>query len=798
MEENEIESQIDLKTEILKYLSFWKIFLVFVVIALVSANIYLRYQSAIYVVESKIKILEENNKGLKLPSELLGLMTSKSGINLENEIEVFKSKKLFGRVVSELNLTTRYYTEGKFKRSEQWNVPFKITSIINKDSMFGTIAFGIQEKKGGYELISKNGNRKFVKGSHVKTRIDNLDILIEPNPNGDRKLFQNKLLIQITPYKHALQTLINKISVEKVGKESDILTVKIQDPNVPKSIDVINKLVEIFNEDGINDKQLVNKKTVDFIDDRFQFLIQELDSIENEKKEFKKSKNMSFIEADAGIDITKKATTDQSLFQIETQIELSNLLKEALNSKNSTVLPGNIGLDNAIINQLIGEYNTLLLQRNRLLKTAGTENPTLMGLESQIAEVKNNINQSILTYNKQLKISLSQQELNYSKSKGLVSEIPSNEKILRAIERQQKIKENLYLLLLQKREEAAIAYAVTSPTIKIVDYANASLSPIAPKKNIFYLVSFALAIMIPFGGIYIYFLLDNKIKTKNEKGFVNSQIPIIAEIPYFKHFKLFEDKNDRSVHAESFRILSTNVNFSLPIKENNLGQTILVTSSIMGEGKTFICTNLALALASYDKKVLLIGADMRKPRLHSSLNMEKVDCGLSTYLHDSKINWKDVIVSNNKYNENLDIIFSGYIPPNPSNIISNGRFETMIKEAKLEYDYIIIDTAPTIYVNDTFIISNLADLTVYLTRFDFTDKELLNYAAGLKTSGKLKNMVFILNGIGENKNYNYKYSYNYGYEYGYDENNKETNNKLTFKNNSLFSFFKKFRKNNIS
>jgi len=781
--DQKFEEQLDLKREIFKYVYYWKYFILAIIISLSCTYVYLRYTNSVYGIESKIKILQENDKGLKLPSELLGLMAGKAQVNMENEVENMKSRRLFGPLVSELNLTTSYFSKGQFKTKELWNTPIKVTSLCNKDSLFGE-TFTILLQKNGYLITPDNAKPFLVSGTHVKTKINKVEFIIEPNENYDKRIKQKELLIQIKPHILTVESLKNKISVDNIGKESEILSVKVQEYNRIKGVEIVNKIVELFNEDGINDKREVNKKTVEFIDDRFKSLTFELDSIESQKRDFKKSKDMSFIEADAGIEVTKKANSDLNLFKIETQIELSNLLKDALNSSKTTILPANIGIDNAILTNLISEFNTFILQRDKLIKTAGNENPTLKGLESQISILKSNINESIATYNKQLKISLSQQQYDFSKSESEILEIPSNEKILRSIERQQKIKENLYLLLLQKREESAIAYAVTAPSIKIIEYAFATLNPIAPKKNLLYLVAIALGLLIPFSIIYILNLLDNKIKDQNDIEFKNSKIPVIGEIPFFKDYKLFAEKNDRSVNAESFRILSSNVNFSLPPKENKLGQVILVTSSIMGEGKTFIATNLALAMASYDKKVLLIGADMRKPKLNDSLNMDKIEKGLSSYLHNYEIDWKDTLVKENPYNENLHILFSGIIPPNPSNLISNGRFEKLINEAKTEYDYVIIDTAPTIYVNDTLLISNTADLTLYIARHDHTEKNLVTYVDSLHDNSKLKNIAFIINGIGSNGKYgygySYKYSYNYGYGYGYGENAEVKKNKTSW------------------
>jgi capsular exopolysaccharide synthesis family protein len=791
------EEQLDLKKEIFKYLSYWKYFLLSGAIALIIAYSYLRYTNPLYSIESKVKILEENNKGLKLPSELLGMMASKGGINLENEMESMKSRRLFRPVVADLNLMTSYTIHGQIRDAQLWNAPIKVRALVGEDESFAALNFAVTIAKDGYLIKQANKQDFYVKGKFVKTRINAIEISIAPNYKSKKEFFKAEINVKIVPFRSAVESLMGNVSVSNVGKESEILSVKVQDVDTDRGIAIVDKVVEIFNNDGINDRQLVNKKTVDFIDDRFKNLIFELDSIENQKRDFKRSNDISFIEADAVVNVSKKAKSDETLFKIESQIQLSKLLKDALGGSKYSILPANIGLDNVIINALINEYNTLVLQRERLIRTAGAENPVLNGLESQINVLSNNIKLSVNAYNKQLKVSLSQQQFDFSKSAGLVGRIPLNEKTLRSIERQQKIKENLYLLLLQKREESAIAYAVTAPSIKIIEFASASPSPIAPKRNITLLLALFLGLAIPFAIIFIYNLLDTKIKNTNEVAFRKAQIPIIAEIPFFEDFKLFRDKNDRSVHAESFRILSSNVNFSLPLKESSIGQVIMVTSSIMCEGKTFIATNLSLAFASYNKKVLLVGADMRKPKLHLSLDMEKVDKGLSTYLHDKNTTWQDVIVKNNPYNDNLDVIFAGVIPPNPSNIISNGRFEDFINEAKLIYDYIILDTAPTIYVNDTFLIANNADLTLYLTRQDYTEKQLIEYTATLQNSEKLKNIAFIFNGIKSigGYGYNYKYSYNYGYGYGYGESN-ESGDKVSIINNPIRSIKSYLKKKN--
>ena len=592
MPKQNLNDQTNFKKELYKYLFYWKLFLITVVLSFIVCFLYIRYKSPVYLTISKIKILEDD-KSLKLPTDFLSLMGNNSKINLENEIEVLNSNRLFEPIITELNLTTRYFSEGKFRNTELWNTPIKVSSLANKDSIFKVFSFKIKRNKNGY-LITNNGKNLFLKGTHVKAVIGGHQLLIEPNLDYDKRGERKEYNVEISCFRSELESSMEKLKVEAVGKESEVLSISINDVNVKKSEVFINKIIEKFNQDGIIDKQLVSKKTVEFIDSRFKFLTHELDSIETHKKEYKRSNNLTFIEADTKVDVETKAASSVSVFKVETQIALSNLLKDALNSKTTfTILPANIGLDNLILNNLINDFNDLVLQRDKLLKTAGIENPSIKYVESQILTVKDNINLSIKTYIKQLNVALLQEKNNYSESTNLVSNLPSNEKVLRGIERQQQIKENLYLILLQKREESAITYAVTAPTVKIIDFANSSIIPIAPKKSILYLVALMIGLFLPFSILYIYFLFDTRIKYIDQISALSPKVPIIAEIPFFEGFKVFKDKNDRSIHAEVFRTLSSSVNFSLPLKKaDGLGDVILVTSSIMGEGKTLISSNL--------------------------------------------------------------------------------------------------------------------------------------------------------------------------------------------------------------
>jgi capsular exopolysaccharide synthesis family protein len=303
----------------------------------------------------------------------------------------------------------------------------------------------------------------------------------------------------------------------------------------------------------------------------------------------------------------------------------------------------------------------------------------------------------------------------------------------------------------------------------VVEYALSGSLAVSPRPKIVYLAALLFGLLIPFGVLYVVFLLDTKIHDKEDIEKLIADRPVVGEIPKIKDGgnTLFSDPNDRSVLAESFRILSSNVNFMLPPKEAGRGSIIYTTSSIKGEGKTFTSLNLSLALASLNKKVLLIGADLRNPQLHAYLGIDKSQSGLSNFLHDTEVNWRDSLVKGFKEYSNHDALISGMIPPNPPHLLSNGRFELLLEEARGLYDYILVDTAPTIAITDTLLISKFADATVYLTRSNYTEKNLLDHANSLAKNNKLKNIAFVINQVGDSKRS--KYGYNYGYGYGYGE-----------------------------
>ncbi|MCX7548881.1 polysaccharide biosynthesis tyrosine autokinase [Xanthomarina sp. F1114] len=765
------EEPIDIKQEIRRYLRYWPWFLLSVFITMSVAYIYLRYAPRIYQTSTKIKVLDESD-GLELPTS--AFIFKRSNINLENEMEILTSYRIVEQVVRELKLNTRFQEEGQILNAQLVELPFQFDQHIQVDSITSSDQYEIFVNQADFEIRNIKTEEEYVfKGHDSYTKIHNLPFDIKLNNSSDVAILKGrKFIVNLVPLKAATLQLKSRVKTEPIGKVSDLLELVINSESTVWSERVLNTLVSVFNEDGINDRQKVSKNTIDFIDKRFVFLAEELDSIEINKKEFKQDNNLVFLPNDAELGLEKRTRSEEELFKIENQVALAELVKESLNADKDDfgLIPANVGIENGGVNELINQYNTTVLEYQKYESSGGVNNPMVQQLIGTLSGLKRNINRSLETYSQQLELSRKQLDARNSVFRGEVSRIPEKEKLLRAIDRQQKIKESLYLLLLQKREEAAINLAITEPSIKVVEYALSGAYPISPKPKIVYPAALLGGLLIPFGLFYLFFLLDTKVHDKKDIEKVAKNISIIGQIPEVKGKDnlIFENPNDRSVLAESFRILSANVKYVLPIKEDKQkGHVIFCTSTIKGEGKTYVSVNLSLALSSLNKKVLLIGADLRNPQIHRYSNRDKNSKGLSNYLHDTSLDWKDILITGFKNHSTHDVLLSGAIPPNPAHLLTNGRFDTLIEEAREYYDYIVVDTSPTILVTDTMLISHLSDINVYIVKANYTEKSLLEFSKDLSESGKLKNMAYVVNSVGVSKHRGY--GYNYGYGYGYNE-----------------------------
>lgn len=783
----------DIKKTIFQYLRYWPWFFLSVIITVTVALIYIQYSPTIYKTNSKIKILKEQEgldlQGLQGASPLLDM----SSVNLDNEIQILKSRRIAKKVIEDLRLQTKYYTSGTIKDREIWDnqVPYIIDWSASDSSDYKELpmmylkfnnqnSFELTEIESDFKVSAKFGDTI----EYSNEEINNIKFSIGVNPfykNDLASITEKSFSFKKTSLDQTITNLINSLVTETVDQRADIITIIIEGENDNKNEDILDELMKQFNQDGVDDNRLIAKRTQEFIEERLVFLVEELDTVETGIVDYKKTNDLTDIEGNTKLLFEKVSKTEMKRFEIENQVEIANEFKKLVNNQDTiSLLPANLGIESQEVNTLTKSYNELVLERNDIMVSSTEENPVIKSIDQRIKQLRKNINKSIDSYTESLEISLQNTRSRESIFSSTIDKIPNQEKEIRSIERERMVKEKLFLFLLQKREEATLTYAITSPVIKVVDYAYTQPTPVSPKKKIIALAALIIGLIIPFGILYLKFLLDTKLNSVDAIKRELPDIPVVGEIPLtnVSEFNMIKP-TDRSALAESFRILRTNIKFiNLEKKQeqnNKKNQVIYVTSSTKGEGKTFASINLASVTAHQSKSTLLVGCDIRNPQLHNYFGLDKNVKGLSNYLYDSSISIDDIAIENVN-NSDLDIILSGEIPPNPSEILLSSRFDEFIEDAKKKYKYIIIDTAPTILVTDTIMISDKADITLYLTRADYTDLRLLDHIKDLKRHQKLKNIGIVLNGVKQSG----RYSYNYGYGYGYNEDTGSSNNGWRF------------------
>jgi len=548
----------------------------------------------------------------------------------------------------------------------------------------------------------------------------------------------------------------NRLSVNPLSKTSSVVELSLVDPVYEKAEIFLNNLIQIYNQDAITDKNQISENTSKFIANRLSLITRELDGVEQDVESFKKSNNLTDIDSEAKLFIEGANEYDKKGVTTETQLNVVNsMLDFTKKSSNSDLLPTNLISGEEDASGLINMYNELVLDRNRILKSATIANPTVIKMDQQIASLKT----TLITNLERLKSNLNIQKRDLDSHKGImdnkIEKIPVQERQFKVIARQQKIKEELYLYLLQKREETAISLSATEPNARVIDAAKASHIPVAPKKKIMYLVAFIIGILIPFGTIYLKDLLDTKIKSRLDlEG--KTTIPYLGDIPTSNSNTQIIKSESRTSSAEALRIIRTNMEFMLSKVPENQAKTIFLTSTFSKEGKTFVSVNLAATFALSGKKVLLIGMDIRNPKLDDYVTLP--DQGLTNYLSHKDTAIEDLIIKQKGY-EDFHILPAGIIPPNPAELLLSKKVDSLFKTIKAQYDYIIVDTAPVSLVTDTLLIAKHADCFIYVIRANFLEKRMLHIANDLYQEKKLPNMCLLLNDTDSTKGYGYGYGY---------------------------------------
>ena len=762
------EKDINIRELIKPYLDRWLWFVVGAFLALLGGYLFIKLSTPIYRTETTILVKDAKNN--KLPEGASGLfdLSGIGGMNvnsIENEIEILKSKKLIEQVVKDLGLTAEVYQEAVFTKKEL----YKDTSpvIINvlgekKDASDEQKKLDILlEIKGNELILSSDKMPDVIRTTYNKTiSLPNANIIIQKNPAYKGEKIE-ELLLKVYNTERIVNYYREILSIAPKDKDATVIGITLDLPIKAKTQDFLNKLVVVYNQDAINDKNSESKKTKDFIDERIAIIAKELGDVENEKQSFKTENQITDIATETKINLETNAQARARQLEVDSQLELTNALMDYLSKQGDyQILPNNIGLSDASAGNVINSYNQLIIERNRLLENSTAQNPVVIDITKKINSMMFSVMETLSKNRTGLQLERNKYLEEQGKLMSRISKVPTQEKLFRSIERQQQIKENLYLLLLQKREETQLSLAVTAPKAKIVDYAHSTEKPVAPKKLIIMLAALLVGIVLPFGVIYIRELLDNKIKTKHDIEKL-SQTVVLAELPKIRKGESdIVGRNDLSPMAEAFRILITNMNFMIPKKEK--GKVVFVTSTIKGEGKTFASVNLALTLANPNRKVIIIGSDIRNPQLQRYDKNSRIYMGLTEFLYDENVTLDKVIHQSNM-NPHLDVIYSGAIPPNPTDLLTNGRYQILLETLKPLYDYIIVDTAPLMLVTDTFLFADLADTTLYVTRSNYTEEKLIDFANKNIKANKIKNVGFVLNDVSKsNLGYGNKYGYGYG------------------------------------
>jgi tyrosine-protein kinase Etk/Wzc len=773
--DEDLENDFDLKGLLGTYLKQWRWFALAAAVCLLGAFLYLRYTIPQYNTTTSILVKDDKKGGMLSELSAFSDLGMGGGMksNLDNEIEILKSRTLVESTVKKLDLNTQLLLIGSAKESEIYgDTPISVNFIEKSNNFYQSrIDLSFNELSNNtFELVNnsedESGNtssdvilsskKEFQYEKPIMTKYGVL-IISKLGSNVSWKNNQEQSLrILVSPLQDVVASFQNRLKVDPVSKTSSVVSLSLIDPVIKKAEDFLNNLTQIYNEDAAADKNFISENTSIFIANRLKLITQELDGVEQDVQSFKKSNQLTDIESEAKLFIEGSNEYDKKGVETEIQLNVvSSMLDFMKKSTSSDLLPTNIISGESSASAMISSYNQLVLNRNRILKSATEVNPSVVKMDQEIASLKSNVQGSL----KRMQSNLNIQKRNLNSEENILNaklgKIPVQERQFRVIARQQKVKEELYLYLLQKREETAISLAATEPNARVIDVAKANKIAVSPKKNIIYLAALLMGLLIPFGIIYTDDLLDTKIKSKLDlEG--KTLIPFIGDLPTSDTPSEIMKTESRSSSAEALRIIRTNLEFMLSKVPEGMAKTIFLTSTFPKEGKTFVSANLAATFALSGKKVLLIGMDLRNPRLHEYLNIP--ERGVTNYLSSKDFKIEDLIIKYEGY-EDFYILPAGIIPPNPAELLMSKKVDTLFQTLKAQYDYIVVDTAPVSLVTDTLLIAKHADTFIYVARANFLEKRMLNIPNSLYKEQKLPNMCLLLNDTDSTKGYGYGYGY---------------------------------------
>lgn len=758
----------------------WYWFILSLVICGGLGAIYLRYATPKYQSTAKLLIKDDDSnskRGQSLQNMTnLGIISNSAGI--DNEMEILTSHSIAEDAIRDLKLYVDYSTKGRIKdiilyrdqplnvdidraHLERLNQPVDLTITRNGTTYIVSGTYSVptdeNESEGPFSL-----NRKFT--SLPATIATRAGIITISSNNGHSLHDGQTLKVEVLSPKMASNKYVGELQVAQTSKTTSIAQLQLTDEVPQRSLDYLKQLAIVYNRQANEDKNIVALRTEKFINSRLQKINAELGKTEGQLQNYKQQNGMVELKLNAGNAVTNQNESELKLADIQTQIELFSTIAQEVESSSrnlSQVIPSNVGLDDQSSTSLINKYNELVLERNRLLRSASENSPVVEPLTAQIRELNGNIRRAISTARQNLQIQRDALAAQVSKFNEQVAETPQQERMLTQIGRQQEVKSGLYLMLLQKREENSISLAATADKGKLIDDPQL-VGKISPKSAIIMLIALLLGLAIPALVIFLLQLFRYKIEGHEDVARL-TKLPIIADVAIASNTAkgkadIVVHENQNNQMEEIFRSLRTNLQFML-----HEGQkVVLFTSSTSGEGKTFTAANLSVSFGLLGKKVILVGLDIRRPRLAELFGINDHRHGITNLLVKDTPTAADVQeqILPSGVNKNLDLLMAGPIPPNPAELIARSSLEAIIKALKDKYDYIMIDTAPVGLVTDTLQIARVADASIYMCRADYTPKSNFELINALANEKKLPNMAMVLNGIDMSKK---KYGYYYGY-----------------------------------
>lgn len=759
----EEEPKFNLHEYIRRYYRYWYLFPVFIFLSLTIAFFYLQVTQPVYSTKTSILIKDEN-KGLSgSQGDILTELSSQFGGNklVENELEIIKSQTLMEQVIKELYLDVDYTSKDGLRTVNL----YKTSPVIVKAEV--VTPFGYKQPMVIHMVDSTHF--RFNDEDQVFTinqRFNNAWGAFVITKGQSAKYSYDDITVRFVDVKNLAENMLQRLVVQQPNVKSTVLQLAYQDTDIQRSKDVLNKLLDVYIQSSLSDKNSEASNTLKFIENRLGLITGELGDVEKDVESYKTNQGVTDISAESQLFLENIKENDSKLNEVNTKISILESVDNYIqNAGDGAVAPATYMIDDPVLVSLLTKFNELELQRERYARTTTAKNPLLETINTQLAGTRQSIRENVQNLKRGMAVTKKNLEnINTRFSAGLRS-IPKKEREFVGIKRQQSIKEELYLYLLQKREETALAYASTVTDSRLIDAPISTFHPIKPRKTLVWLGAGAIGLIIPLFLINLLFLLNNTVQRREDIEKVTHSA-VLGEIGQMKAVAGGQPGDEsiikmtsRSAVAEQFRALRTNLQY---LGDGNC-RVIMFTSSIGGEGKSFVSINLAASLAYSDKRVLLIGLDLRKPTLHDRLSVPN-KFGASNCLIGQG-HYEDFIQSTGVHPK-FDVLTSGPIPPNPSELLSNGKLPQLIEELRTQYDYILIDSPPYGLVTDSALISEYVDATLYIVRFNYTVLDHLKRIAELQRAKRFANLSIIFNGVNYGAGYGYGYGYG-GYGYGY-------------------------------